>query len=124
MREIAARSMDATGAECRGAAEQQAPSGLLPAPIDSLCRRAARTVQVGGGSGGYADFVYRYAARELHGVHIGEHDALDWKRGRNSDMQEIELLVRVKPNTRDSESPLISPTRSPIGVQRTRHQAH
>ena len=43
-----------------------------------------------GASGGYADFVYRCAARELFGVHVAD-GPLPWVAGRNNDMQELTL---------------------------------
>ena len=52
-----------------------------------------------GGSGGYLDYVFRYAAAELCGADLwgaasagGGRPALDWRAGRNPDMAEVELV--------------------------------
>jgi len=42
-----------------------------------------------GGSGGYAEFVFRYAARELFGRTLTE--PLEWEAGRNEDLKELIL---------------------------------
>jgi iron only hydrogenase large subunit-like protein len=42
-----------------------------------------------GGSGGYAEFVFRYAARELFGISLTER--LMWEAGRNDDLKELVL---------------------------------
>ena len=43
------------------------------------------------GSGGYAEFVFRHAARELFGVALEPDAPLPWRQGRNADMQVLEL---------------------------------
>lgn len=47
---------------------------------------------LGTGSDGYADFVFRAAAREIYNIPIDE-TSLPWQRGRNNDIQEVELKV-------------------------------
>ncbi|XP_047636996.1 cytosolic iron-sulfur assembly component 3 isoform X1 [Phacochoerus africanus] len=50
-------------------------SALEPAPLDSLCSTVSDqepTSHRGGGSGGYLEHVFRYAARELFGIHVTE----------------------------------------------------
>jgi len=48
-----------------------------------------------GGSGGFLDYVFRYAAHELCGANLWGNEcgrpALDWQTGRNVDMAEVEL---------------------------------
>ncbi|KAL6069300.1 Cytosolic iron-sulfur assembly component 3, variant 2 [Balamuthia mandrillaris] len=48
---------------------------------------------VRGGSGGYAECVFRYAAKELFGVDIPEDRPLEWKQGRNPNFQTVSLEV-------------------------------
>ena len=43
------------------------------------------------GSGGYLDHLFRFAARELHGVQVD--GPLEYKRGRNADFKTVELRV-------------------------------
>ena len=51
-----------------------------------------------GGSGGYAEFVFRHAARELYGVVLTpEEVAARWRQGRNSDIAELALEVEGTP---------------------------
>ncbi len=45
------------------------------------------------GSGGFLDFVFRHAARELFGVIVSP-GPLPFKRGRNPDFEELVLEVR------------------------------
>mmetsp|Transcript_4784 Transcript_4784/g.5909 ORF Transcript_4784/g.5909 Transcript_4784/m.5909 type:complete len:547 (+) Transcript_4784:102-1742(+) len=57
--------------------------------------RLVSAVSSNGGSGGYLDFVFRYAAKELFNVEIKK-EVLPLKRGRNVDMKTIELRVGDK----------------------------
>ena len=50
-------------------------------------------VQGDSGSGGYLEAIFRFAARELFGVHIPPEQQLPYKAQRNSDHQEVELIV-------------------------------
>ncbi len=45
------------------------------------------------GSGGFLDFVFRYAARELFAVEVAP-GPLPFQRGRNPDFEEVSLEVR------------------------------
>jgi iron only hydrogenase large subunit-like protein len=55
---------------------------------------AARTFRAApGGSGGYCEYIFRTAARELFGVHLPDEQPLPWTEGRNADMRELKLLV-------------------------------
>eukprot|EP00762_Andalucia_godoyi_P001654 ANDGO_07062.mRNA.1 putative cytosolic Fe-S cluster assembly factor AAEL012261 len=47
----------------------------------------------GSGSGGYAEFIFRHAAKELFGVDVQQ---IAWKQGRNPDVRETELIVDGK----------------------------
>ncbi len=48
------------------------------------------------GSGGFLDFVFRYAALELYGVDVGS-GPLSFERGRNADFEHVTLQVRALP---------------------------
>ena len=65
------------------------PGDVLPEQMLAAIRRADIRAQAGGASGGYAEFVFRRAARELHGIDVD--GPVRWTRGRNDDMQELEL---------------------------------
>ena len=56
-------------------------------------------VQGDSGSGGYLEAIFRFAARELFGVHIPPEQQLPYKAQRNSDHQEVELIVPSFPLT-------------------------
>jgi iron only hydrogenase large subunit-like protein len=80
------------------------------APTDSLAETwrqlgaqlaEARDTAVGavasdGGSGGYVDYVFRIAARELFGVTVPP-GPLPFRQGRNSDIRTVELHVGGRP---------------------------
>ncbi|XP_013851217.1 cytosolic Fe-S cluster assembly factor NARFL [Sus scrofa] len=66
-------------------------SALEPAALDSLCSTVSDqepTSHRGGGSGGYLEHVFRYAARELFGIHVTE---VTYRPLRNKDLQEVTL---------------------------------
>uniref|UniRef100_A0A8C6CYI2 Cytosolic iron-sulfur assembly component 3 n=1 Tax=Moschus moschiferus TaxID=68415 RepID=A0A8C6CYI2_MOSMO len=66
-------------------------SELEPAPLDSLCSSASAQEPAshrGGGSGGYLEHVFRYAAQELFGIHVTE---VIYRPLRNKDLQEVIL---------------------------------
>jgi hypothetical protein len=44
------------------------------------------------GSGGVAEFVFRFAARELFGVDVGAGGGAAWVAGRNDDLHELALV--------------------------------
>lgn len=46
-----------------------------------------------GGSGGYAEHVFRVAAREVFGAPLAADEPVPWKAGRNADMHEARLVV-------------------------------
>ncbi|KAL6046851.1 Cytosolic iron-sulfur assembly component 3 [Balamuthia mandrillaris] len=68
---------------------------LEPSPLDSLFTNTdpKELFGVRGGSGGYAECVFRYAAKELFGVDIPEDRPLEWKQGRNPNFQTVSLEV-------------------------------
>ncbi|XP_048188420.1 cytosolic iron-sulfur assembly component 3 isoform X2 [Perognathus longimembris pacificus] len=65
-------------------------SELKPAPLDGLTSSTSDepTSHRGGGSGGYLEHVFRYAARELFGIHV---DEVTYRPLRNKDFQEVAL---------------------------------
>uniref|UniRef100_A0A8C3X4F5 Cytosolic iron-sulfur assembly component 3 n=1 Tax=Catagonus wagneri TaxID=51154 RepID=A0A8C3X4F5_9CETA len=66
-------------------------AALEPAALDSLCGGVSAqepTSHRGGGSGGYLEHVFRYAARELFGVHVSE---ITYRPLRKKDLQEVTL---------------------------------
>ncbi|XP_055991171.1 cytosolic iron-sulfur assembly component 3 [Sorex fumeus] len=66
-------------------------STLEPAPLDSVCDDPGAqeiTSHRGGGSGGYLEHVFRYAARELFGIHV---DEVTYRPLRNKDFREVTL---------------------------------
>lgn len=66
-------------------------STLEPSPLDNVCDDPGvqeATSHRGGGSGGYLEHVFRYAARELFGIHV---DEVTYKPLRNKDFQEVTL---------------------------------
>eukprot|EP01083_Nonionella_stella_P206901 752136_1 len=73
-------------------------SKLEDSPLDSLFPTSNESALFSpldrGGSGGYLENVFRYAAKKLFNVEI-EGD-LEYKRGRNSDFQEVSLKVDGK----------------------------
>ncbi|KAL6069299.1 Cytosolic iron-sulfur assembly component 3 [Balamuthia mandrillaris] len=68
---------------------------LEPSPLDPLFTNTdpKELFGVRGGSGGYAECVFRYAAKELFGVDIPEDRPLEWKQGRNPNFQTVSLEV-------------------------------
>ncbi|XP_013381963.1 cytosolic Fe-S cluster assembly factor narfl isoform X2 [Lingula anatina] len=64
-------------------------------PCDSLFSPQSNELygHPGGGSGGYLEHVYKYAAQELFGTHIGH---LSYKTLRNQDFKEVTLEVDGK----------------------------
>jgi len=73
----------------------------IPHQLEALNRVSMEGSQVigaspsGGGSGGYLDFVYRVAARELFNISVPD-GSLDWKVGRNADIHTVDLVVGDK----------------------------
>lgn len=69
-----------------------------PAPdtlsnVDMSCfLPSGEPVSNAGGSGGYADFIFRHAARLLFDQPVDDGEPLQWKAGRNRDMQTLVLL--------------------------------
>ncbi|NXG66497.1 NARFL factor, partial [Hemiprocne comata] len=66
-------------------------SEVDPAPLDSMFGSAAGeelTSHSGGGSGGYLEHIYKYAAKELFGIHV---DTIQYKPLKNKDFQEVTL---------------------------------
>ncbi len=53
--------------------------------------RLTASVAQNGGSGGYAEYIFRHAAKELFGKII--EGPLDYQMGRNPDMKEVYLEV-------------------------------
>ena len=45
-----------------------------------------------GASGGFAEDLFRHAAREIHGISIPASQPLPWRQGRNADIREVELV--------------------------------
>lgn len=69
---------------------------LDPTRLDVLpgCVRDSPQDHCGGGSGGYLEFVLRYAARELYGHTV---DEIKYKTVRNVDFKEVTLEMEGKP---------------------------
>uniref|UniRef100_A0A8C4N9B5 Nuclear prelamin A recognition factor-like n=1 Tax=Eptatretus burgeri TaxID=7764 RepID=A0A8C4N9B5_EPTBU len=69
----------------------------LPHPLDSLYSTEAKDGKLighaGGGSGGYLEHVFRYAARELFGKNV---DTVTYKTLRNKDHREVTLEMDGK----------------------------
>ncbi|XP_074696897.1 cytosolic iron-sulfur assembly component 3 isoform X1 [Strix aluco] len=66
-------------------------SDVDPAPLDTTLSGAAEeelTSHSGGGSGGYLEHVYKYAAKELFGIQV---DTIQYKPLKNKDFQEVTL---------------------------------
>ncbi|KAH0631761.1 hypothetical protein JD844_019527 [Phrynosoma platyrhinos] len=67
-------------------------SEVDPAPLDSMFSSLSEDQFLlghsGGGSGGYLEHIYKYAAKELFGVHVEE---IQYKILRNKDFQEVML---------------------------------
>ncbi|KAM6407417.1 cytosolic iron-sulfur assembly component 3 isoform 1-T1 [Rhynochetos jubatus] len=66
-------------------------SDIDPAPLDTMFSSAAGeelTGHSGGGSGGYLEHVYTYAAKELFGIEAGR---IQYKPLKNKDFQEVTL---------------------------------
>ncbi|XP_026714426.1 cytosolic iron-sulfur assembly component 3 [Athene cunicularia] len=66
-------------------------SDVDPAPLDTTLSGAAEeelTSHSGGGSGGYLEHVYKYAAKELFGIRV---DTIQYKPLKNKDFQEVTL---------------------------------
>ncbi|XP_061849666.1 cytosolic iron-sulfur assembly component 3 isoform X2 [Colius striatus] len=66
-------------------------SDVDPAPLDTMFQSTAEaelTGHSGGGSGGYLEHIYKYAARELFGIQV---DTLQYKPLKNKDFQEVTL---------------------------------
>lgn len=72
-------------------------SGLDPdAPLELLAGQVPGS-EGGGASGGFLEFVFRYAARELFGVEVGWGQPLAYHQGRNADYQEVLLELPQPP---------------------------
>ncbi|KAF1539571.1 Cytosolic Fe-S cluster assembly factor NARFL, partial [Eudyptula minor] len=66
-------------------------SDVDPAPLDTMFGGAAEeelTSHSGGGSGGYLEHIYKYAAKELFGIQV---DTIQYKPLKNKDFQEVTL---------------------------------
>ncbi|NXI72024.1 NARFL factor, partial [Anseranas semipalmata] len=66
-------------------------SDVDPAPLDTMFSSAAEeelTSHSGGGSGGYLEHIYKYAAKELFGIQV---DKIQYKPLKNKDFQEVTL---------------------------------
>ena len=50
------------------------------------------SVEINGGSGGYVEYIFRYAANKLFDIDL-RGKSLDYKPGRNPDMHELELQI-------------------------------
>ncbi|NWI02442.1 NARFL factor, partial [Tichodroma muraria] len=61
-----------------------------PAPLDTLLGGAGTELSshAGGGSGGYLEHVFRHAAQQLFGIHVG---SIHYKPLKNKDFQEVTL---------------------------------
>uniref|UniRef100_A0A8V0Z8B7 Nuclear prelamin A recognition factor n=1 Tax=Gallus gallus TaxID=9031 RepID=A0A8V0Z8B7_CHICK len=62
-----------------------------PAPLDTMFSSATEeelTGHSGGGSGGYLEHIYKYAAKELFGIEV---DTIQYKPLKNKDFQEVTL---------------------------------
>ncbi|XP_025909830.1 cytosolic Fe-S cluster assembly factor NARFL [Nothoprocta perdicaria] len=62
-----------------------------PAPLDTMfscIREEELTSHSGGGSGGYLEHIYKYAAKELFGIQV---DTIQYKPLKNKDFQEVTL---------------------------------
>ncbi|NXD30917.1 NARFL factor, partial [Spelaeornis formosus] len=60
-----------------------------PAPLDTMMGAAPGLGgHAGGGSGGYLEHIFRHAARELFGIHVG---SIHYRQLRNKDFQEVTL---------------------------------
>ncbi|XP_062999172.1 cytosolic iron-sulfur assembly component 3 [Elgaria multicarinata webbii] len=66
-------------------------SEVAPAPLDGMFNSLSEEQLVGhsgGGSGGYLEHIYKYAAKELFGIQVEE---LQYKTLKNKDFQEVTL---------------------------------
>ncbi|XP_005145092.2 cytosolic iron-sulfur assembly component 3 isoform X1 [Melopsittacus undulatus] len=65
-------------------------SDVDPAPLDTIFSTAEEelTSHSGGGSGGYLEHIYKYAAKELFGIQV---DTVQYKPLKNKDFQEVTL---------------------------------
>ncbi|KAM4656918.1 cytosolic iron-sulfur assembly component 3 isoform 1-T1 [Amazona ochrocephala] len=65
-------------------------SDVDPAPLDTIFGTAEEelTSHSGGGSGGYLEHIYKYAAKELFGIQV---DTVQYKPLKNKDFQEVTL---------------------------------
>ncbi|KAM9013333.1 cytosolic iron-sulfur assembly component 3 isoform 2-T2 [Ara ararauna] len=65
-------------------------SDVDPAPLDTMFSNAEEelTSHSGGGSGGYLEHIYKYAAKELFGIQV---DTVQYKPLKNKDFQEVTL---------------------------------
>ncbi|NXT60755.1 NARFL factor, partial [Chaetops frenatus] len=65
-------------------------SDVDPAPLDTMLGRAEGELSThpGGGSGGYLEHIFRNAAQELFGIHVG---SIHYKPLKNKDFQEVTL---------------------------------
>ncbi|NWJ05611.1 NARFL factor, partial [Crypturellus undulatus] len=66
-------------------------SDVDPAPLDTMFSCSGEeelTGHSGGGSGGYLEHVYKYAAKELFGIQV---DTIQYKPLKNKDFQEVTL---------------------------------
>eukprot|EP00501_MAST-03F_sp_TOSAG23-6_P002176 GSMAST32.ASY1.ANO1.2276.1 assembled CDS len=49
-----------------------------------------------GGSGGFLEHIFRFAAHELFGVYLDPNEPLEWSQGRNKDFSEVSLKIKNK----------------------------
>jgi iron only hydrogenase large subunit-like protein len=89
---------------CFTALPEASPPDATTGPLDALLRSnwtsgSGRGVELLappttlGGSGGYLEFVFRYAAKELFGVDVSTDAPLPYKPGRNDVIKELVLEV-------------------------------
>lgn len=77
-------------------AAPDAPTGCDA--LEAMCRSFSAdgsafvaASQRNGGSGGYAEYIFKYAAQQLYGANLWDMGSLPYKEGRNPDIAEIDI---------------------------------
>lgn len=73
-------------------------SGLDPDAPLALLNGQVPGAEGGGASGGFLEYIFRYAARELFGVEAPWGQPLEYQQGRNADYHEVLLEVPAQPS--------------------------
>ena len=79
--------------------------------LEAMCRSFtadgssfAAASERNGGSGGYAEYVFKYAAQQLYGANLWDTGSLPYKEGRNPDIAEVDINAVISSTAEPASS--------------------